>query len=50
MQDIQQAQNMGVQRFPSLVLEKDGAYHAISIDYNHVEIMTLSIRNIWYYS
>lgn len=50
MQEIQRAQNMGAQSFPSLVLEKDGAYHAISIDYNHAEIMTLSIRNIWDYS
>jgi len=50
MQDMQQAQNMGVQSFPGLVLENGGAYHAIPVDYNHAEIMTRRIWNIRDYS
>ncbi len=33
--DIQQAQNMGVHSFPSLILEDNGQFKPIAIDYNH---------------
>jgi len=36
-QDIQQAQSMGVYSFPSLILEDNGKFKPIAIDYNHVE-------------
>ena len=35
LQDIQQAQSMGVYSFPSLVLEDKGQFKPIAIDYNH---------------
>ena len=35
-QDIQQAQSMSVYSFPSLVLEDNGQFKPIAIDYNHV--------------
>ncbi|MDQ6976804.1 MAG: DsbA family protein, partial [Ghiorsea sp.] len=35
--NIQQAQNMGVYSFPSLILEEDGHHRPIAIDYNDVE-------------
>ena len=35
IQDIQQAQSMGVYSFPSLVLEDEGEFRPISIDYNN---------------
>ncbi len=34
--DIQQAQNMGVYSFPSLILE-DGQFKPIAIDYNYAD-------------
>ena len=36
-QDIQQTQSMGVYSFPSLVLEENGQFKPIAIDYNHAD-------------
>ncbi len=38
-QDIKQAQSMGVYSFPSLVLEENGKFNPIAIDYNHADNM-----------
>jgi len=46
MQDIQQAQSMGVYGFPSLVLEDDGQYHPIHIDYNHADNILKQLLSI----
>jgi len=39
MREILQSRRIGVQGFPSLILEKGGSYHAIPVDYNGTDIM-----------
>ena len=43
LQEIRVGQSLGAYGFPSLVLQKGGMSHSISVDYNHVEAMLRQI-------
>ncbi len=46
MDEMQQAQRIGVRSFPSLMLETDEANHPIHIDYNHADVMINELAKI----
>ena len=46
MSDIRLSQKLGATGFPSLVLNVDGTYHFIAVDYNHADVMLEKINGI----
>jgi len=46
MDEIQQSRRIGAQGFPSLMIEKDGGYHSLNIDYNHADRMINQLAEI----
>jgi len=46
MDEMQQAQRIGLGGFPSLMLETDEANHPIHIDYNHADVMINELAKI----
>lgn len=45
IREIQQSRRIGAQGFPSLILEKEGRYRVIPVDYNDADIMIRRVLN-----
>ena len=46
MKEIQFGQNIGARGFPSMILEEDGAYHYVPLNYNDPESALNYIQQI----
>ncbi|ATX79540.1 putative protein-disulfide isomerase [Mariprofundus aestuarium] len=46
MHEIRLSQNIGVHGFPSLVLEVDGSFHSVAVDYRDAERMLSRIHHL----
>ncbi len=46
MSDVRLSQNLGVEGFPSLVLDVDGECHSIAVDYSYADVMLEKINAV----